>query len=195
MPLIKNRQLPFYFVLVSSLICCSYAYLTPYLSILGFKTAIEKKDYQGAEKYINFDSVRQSLKSQIVPALQQRTETKISDSPFGEIKLMLLKPILRAVVDTTIDSTVTPSGLEMLLSTGQLTQRGDNKVETLDEKNNGSKKVSVRLYYKNMNVFVLSSQIAANKETINSYWKRDSFFDWSLYAIELPVKTISSIRD
>jgi hypothetical protein len=56
-----------------------------------------------------------------------------------------------------------------------------------------SKEVKVRLFYENFNVFVLSTLTAGNKGTINSYWGRESFFNWKLNAIELPTETILSV--
>ncbi len=181
------------FALVSSLLFCSYFYLTPYLSILSFKSAIEKKDYKGARKFINFDSVRKSLKSQLLPALEYRSERKISDSAFSDIKMMLLKPILKVVVDRTVDSTVNPYGLELLLKTGQLTQRVVTDEEISNEQRIDKKEPRVRLYYKNLNVFVLSSETADENGTVNSYWQRGPFFEWRLHAIELPPRTILSV--
>ena len=155
MALMKTRRFVSCFGAVSFFMCCCYVYLTPYLSILGFKSAIERKDYQGARKYINFNSVRQSLKSQLLPALQQRTEREISESSFGELKLLLIKPVLKVVVDTTVDSTVTPYGLKLLLETGRLTQSiGSDEDTTSHKKSMSSKEVKVRLFYENFNVFV-----------------------------------------
>ena len=191
----NTRRFTFCFGVVSSLMLCSYIYLTPYLSILGFKSAIERKDYQGVRKYIHFNSVRQSLKSQLLPAIQQRTERKISESSFGELKLLLVNPILEVVVNTTVDSTVTPYGLKLLLETGQLTQRiVSDEDKTSHKKSMSSKEVKVRLFYENFNVFVLSTLTAANKGTINSYWGRESFFNWKLNAVELPSEIILSVN-
>ena len=194
MALMKNRRFVFRFGVVSSVMLSCYVYLTPYLSILEFKSAIERKDYEGARKYIHFSSVRRSLKSQLLPALQQRTEREISESSFVELKLLLVKPVLKIVVDTTVDSTVTPYGLKLLLETGRLTQRiGSDEDRTSRKKSKSSKSVKVKLFYENFNVFVLSTLTAGNKGTINSYWGRESFFNWRLNAIELPTETILSV--
>ena len=194
MDLMKTRRFASCFGVVSFFMFCCYVYLTPYLSILGFKSAIERKDYQGARKYIHFNSVRQSLKSQLLPALQQRTEREISESSFGELKLLLVKPILKVVVDTTVDSTVTPYGLKLLLETGQLTQRIDSEENTtFNKKSMSSKEAKVRLFYESLNVFVLSTRTAGSKGTVKSYWERESFFNWRLNAIKLPKETILSI--
>ena len=190
----KKRRLVSCFAVGSFFIFCCYVYLTPYLSILGFKSAIERKDYQGARKYIHFNSVRQSLKSQLLPAIQQRTEREISESSFGELKLLLVNPILKAVVDRTVDSTVTPYGLKLLLETGQLTQRiGSDENTTSHKKSMSSKEAKVRLFYESLNVFVLSTRTAGNKGTVKSYWERESFFNWRLNAIKLPTETILSV--
>ena len=64
------------------------------------------------------------------------------------MKLLLLKPILKVVVDTTVDSTVTPYGLKLLLETGRLTQRiGSDEDTTSHKKSMSSKEVKVRLFY------------------------------------------------
>ena len=190
----KTRRFASSFGVISFFMFCCYVYLTPYLSILGFKSTIDRKDYQGARKYIDFNSVRKSLKSQLLPAIQQRTEREISESSFGELKLLLVNPILKVVVDTTVDSTVTPYGLQLLLETGRLTQRfGSDEDTTSDKKSMSSKEIKVRLFYENFNVFVLSTLTPGNKRTINSYWGRESFFNWRLNAIKLPTETMLSV--
>ena len=194
MALMKTRRFASSFGVISFFMFCCYVYLTPYLSILGFKSAIERKDYQGARKYIHFNSVRQSLKSQLLPAIQQRTEREISESSFGELKLLLVNPILKVVVNTTVDSTVTPSGLKLLLETGQLTKKiGSDENTTSQKKTMSSNEAKVRLFYESLNVFVLSTRTAGNKGTIKSYWERESFFNWRLNDIKLPTETILSI--
>ncbi len=196
MAFIKKKGFAFFFSLVSFAICCSYFYLTPHLSILGFKSAIEKKDYQRARKYIHFNSVRQSIKSQLLPALQQEAERRVSEDPFGEIKIIVLKPILKAVVDRIVDLTVTPHGMELLLKTGQLTERvgSDGRKINANDTRIANKELQVSLYYKNLNEFVLSSKTVGNRGTVNAYWERSSFINWRLYSIDLPSRTVLSVK-
>ena len=107
-------------LILISLICSSYLYLTPYLSIIFLKKAIENNNSDKAAKYINFSSVRDSLNSQLMITISDEINIDNINNPLAELGISLLNPLVERAVNTTLDYTVTPKGLSLLLRTGQL---------------------------------------------------------------------------
>ncbi|AAQ00021.1 MULTISPECIES: DUF2939 domain-containing protein [Prochlorococcus] len=190
----KNNKIPFLaspLLLLFPLISGSYIYLTPYLAIFNFKQAIDKNDTEKASKFIDYNSLRISLTNQLVPELQKRTNSKLADSPFADIKIMVLNPIIKSVVESTVTATITPRGLSLLLNQGKLTKTKSsnklhNKKNNYESKLNQKDKADIKLYYSNINKFVLSSKVKNSNQEIKAHWIRYNLFKWKLNSIELP---------
>ena len=187
---IKFKKRLFYPVLISSILLGGYLYATPYLSIIGFKSAVESRDTETARKYINFISVRRSLKDQLSETLSKRIALEIEDEPLKGLRMLIIGPMVHAIVDSTIDATVTPNGLNVLLNSGELSKQDSSNVEVIKPKS----KSKVRLYYKTINRFVLRSDIPDIEEPMKAYWKRDGITHWKLTSIELPFELMSNLR-
>ncbi len=171
----------------------AFAYLTPYLSILNFKSALEKNNYENASGYINFPSIRRSLKQQITENVSKAYSREIRSNPYAAFGMVFLEP----VVDRIVDMTVTPSGLKILLNQGLLASTDEhtksnkniqNSDKLLDNKDLSSKDLypQIRMYYYDFDTFVLSSIVKRSNEPIISYWKRYGFFKWRLNSLSIP---------
>ena len=171
----------------------SYLYATPYLSIFIFKYSIEREDVKTASEYIDFDSVRNSLKSQIKLSLNDKIKSKKEGRLNSEIRFRLFNPIINFTVESIVDSTVTVKGLDILINKGVL-------IKDLSQENSlGIKKESdsdnrIKLYYKNPNKFILSSQVKEIEDPIKAIWSRENLFKWKLSFIELPNQIFSKIK-
>lgn len=164
-------------------------FTSPYIAILDFKTAIETNDMNKYNSYINFPSVRNSLKPQINLAVREAISSKLNSSSFSAFGLLFIEP----VVNRLVDSAVTPNGLKLLLDKGTISQSMTNepskKTEVKSEKteNKQSKnKNIIKLFYLNPNVFVLSSQSGDLQEPIKAIWVRSGFFNWKLNSLSIP---------
>ncbi len=178
---IKQLRLAVPFALAT---LAGYIYICPYLSILAFKNSLEEQDYESAQLYVDFSSVRNSLKIQLQSSFEQTLQKRITFPPLTSIGVALSEPFINA----TVDLTVTPNGLKTLLNNGYITtlsssNKNGDKVET---PSSISSKPKVRLYYLDFNNFVLSSSFKADREPINAFWKRQGLFKWTLNAIEVP---------
>ena len=187
-------------------ISSGYFYATPYLSLLGFKTALENKDSERAKKFVNFETVRQSLKVQLKESVIKKTEKEIDQSPFGAFTMMVANPFITMIINTTVDATVTPSGLQMLLEQGELSQKNatnqqvnitkqSSNLKANNETKDSSSNVSepqISLYYKTFNIFILSSKFKNSEEPIKASWKREGLTNWRLTTIDLPKDIIDS---
>ena len=173
-------------------IAVGYFYLTPFISILFFKSAIESQETKKAEKYINFPSVRESLKDQLKHSVKNKIIKETSGNHFAEIGVILFNPILDGVIESTVNNTVTPQGLNTLLNNGLLSQSNpgeNNKANRFED----SKEPEIKLYYESLNQFVLSSNFPEIEEPLKAFWHREGVIKWRLYSVELPLELINSI--
>ncbi|WP_320674156.1 DUF2939 domain-containing protein [Prochlorococcus sp. MIT 1341] len=176
-----------------------YIYISPYLSILAFKRALENKNPTEASEYIDFPSVRKNLKAQLINKLSEEINKEIQFTPFGELTMVMVNPIINKVVSSTIDSTVSPNGLKVLLTQGKLSM--DKNLAKNDKgyaKEHDSRKKyaenRIKLYYESLNVFILASQLQNSDEIIKASWRRQGISNWKINIIELPNQIIKGIR-
>ena len=172
-------------VIGTSIILFGYLYLTPYVSIFLFKSAIDRKDSKMAEKYIDFPSVRDSLKPQVQYYVKESVRRKSEGRPIYELGRVIFDPIITYSVDSIVNSTVTLSGLKLLIEKGEFAQlQEENTTSDIPIDNDGNNKIN--LYYKNINVFILSTHIEGRSSPVKTFWKRKTFLNWELNHIELP---------
>ncbi len=172
----------------------AYLYATPYLAILAFKSAIESKDTEEARKYINFPSVRASLKDQLTETLTKKINKDLKSSRYSGLKLVIVRPIVGSIVNSTIDATVTPNGLRALIKEGKFSRKKKDSLKVVRSSSNSEHKSNIQLYYKSFNRFVLRSDIANIDEPMKVYWKRSLIFDWKLTSIELPFELMNTLE-
>ncbi len=179
--LIKSKQSV---ALLSSLILGIYFYITPYLSILRFKSSLENLDYIETNKFINYLSLRESIKSQIKVALTLKAEEKVSDKSILKIGILFMNPLINKIVDTT----VSPSGLKALLETGRTQNLTFTKEYSKDKETKiaTSKRQLLHTNYSGINEFVLTKELTAKNDKIKFVWKRDGLIHWRLNSIDLP---------
>tara|TARA_Y100001968_G_C19253679_1_gene665699 strand:- start:154 stop:666 length:513 start_codon:yes stop_codon:yes gene_type:complete len=162
-----------------------YLYLTPYISIFLFKSAVERNDPSSVEKYINVLSLRKSLKPQLKTYVENKIIYESTDSFLPRIGVAVLDPVINVSVDSIVNSIVSVKGLRLLIEKGQLIDFKDvNKANVKSGKREPNN--NVKLYYKGINIFVLSSYIPEVSIPINSFWERERIFTWKLISIELP---------
>lgn len=183
-------------MLLATMVFSAYTYLTPYISILSLKNAIEKKDSESAKSYINFSSLRESLKVQLKDALSESASKETIQTPLGPIRMMVFSPVLNAIVESTIDYTITPSGLELLLKRGKLSQAESRTISPSGQAKSKTKddQPQIKLYYKGINLFILESKPSGKEEPIKAYLTRNRIFRWKLTAIQLPSELLNTIR-
>ncbi len=192
----KNNSF-LYLYLFGASFFLGYLFLTPYLSIIAFKSAVERRDTETARKYINFPSVRRSLKDQLKETVSKTISRDLQKEPLALFSFILLKPIVNKVVDSTVDATVTPRGLKILFDTGNLSS--NNNIEedhsyTIRSSYSEDSKSKINLYYKSLNCFVLKTDLDEIEEPIKAYWVRQKLFHWRLTSLDLPFEIIANIR-
>ena len=91
-----------------------YLAAAPYITVYRMKAAAEKHDGAALSEFIEFPSVRQSLKDQLNAHLAQEmaSDTDMADNPFAAIGSALAGTLAEKMVDAY----VTPAGITRLMS-------------------------------------------------------------------------------
>jgi len=99
-----------------------YLYASPYLVLNNIKNAAEQGDADKLSGYIDFPSVKQSMKDQVKAAMVEELASSEEQDGFEALGTMLAA----AMVDPIIDGVVTPDGVALMLQ-GQELDFGLNK--------------------------------------------------------------------
>ncbi len=169
-------------VISSSAIASISFYLTPYLTILGFKNALDSENYHLASGYINFISLRDSLKDQLKRPLESRLLRQFNSTNYTP----LVKLIARPVAENLIEATISPKGLELLLRYGKLSSsdRGMSTYAATHEEANSS--TNIDLFYVGINQFAIASYTDLSDQPIIALWHREGIISWKLTSLQIP---------
>jgi hypothetical protein len=97
---------------VAVLAALGYAYASPYVALGRLKSAIDARDSQAVSEYVDFPSLRISLKQQVTEELMRRIDAVKKDNPFAVIGAL----IGSALIGPLVDAYATPEGVAALMS-------------------------------------------------------------------------------
>jgi len=97
---------------VAVLAAIGYAYASPYVALGRLKSAIDARDAQAVSEYVDFPSLRISLKQQVTEELMRRIDAVKKDNPFAVIGAL----IGSALIGPLVDAYATPEGVAALMS-------------------------------------------------------------------------------
>ncbi|NIF44283.1 DUF2939 domain-containing protein [Burkholderia sp. Tr-862] len=97
---------------VAVLAAVGYAYASPYVALGRLKSAIDARDAQAVSEYVDFPSLRISLKQQVTEELMRRIDAVKKDNPFAVIGAL----IGSALIGPLVDAYATPEGVAALMS-------------------------------------------------------------------------------
>ncbi|WP_396330433.1 DUF2939 domain-containing protein [Burkholderia anthina] len=89
-----------------------YAYASPYVALGRLKSAIDARDAQAVSEYVDFPSLRISLKQQVTEELMRRIDSVKKNNPFAVIGAL----IGSALIGPLVDAYATPKGVAALMS-------------------------------------------------------------------------------
>ncbi|AFQ48248.1 DUF2939 domain-containing protein [Burkholderia cepacia] len=97
---------------VAVLAAIGYAYASPYVALGRLKSAIDARDGQAVSEYVDFPSLRISLKQQVTEELMRRIDAVKKDNPFAVLGAL----IGSALIGPLVDAYATPEGVAALMS-------------------------------------------------------------------------------
>lgn len=110
----KRRLKPLLIVVlaVAVITAIGYAYASPYVALGRLKSAIDARDAQVISEYVDFPSLRISLKQQVTEELMRRIDAVKKNNPFAVIGAL----IGSALIGPLVDAYATPEGVAALMS-------------------------------------------------------------------------------
>nr|WP_241014537.1 DUF2939 domain-containing protein [Burkholderia sp. Ac-20379] len=185
-----------------------YAYVSPYVALLGLKKAVDTRDAQTISRYVDYPALRVSLKQQLTDELMRRVDPQRHNNPLAMLGAM----IGSALVGPLVDAYATPEGVAALLS--GLPPRGDpgEHPPTLDQAapapassavpapsaappassaapSSGTSVAnaapSTSAAYQGVNEFVVVYQRDVGDARYAAIFRRSGLFGWKLSAIDL----------
>ncbi|CAB3746758.1 membrane protein [Burkholderia sp. MSh2] len=97
---------------VAVIAAIGYAYASPYVALGRLKSAIDARDAQVISEYVDFPSLRISLKQQVTEELMRRIDAVKKDNPLAMIGAL----IGSALIGPLVDAYTTPEGVAALMS-------------------------------------------------------------------------------
>jgi Protein of unknown function (DUF2939) len=89
-----------------------YAAVGPVITIYQIKSAVEQQDSEKLSEYIDFPTLRTNLKEQLNSEMMKQAATGLKDNPILALGLALSPKLVESIVD----SFVTPSGISNLMA-------------------------------------------------------------------------------
>ena len=161
------------------IVLLGYLAATPYITVLKMKWAAENHDGEALSEYVDFPSLRQSLKDNLNVALASRAQ----ENPFAALGAILGG----MVVDKLVDAYVTPAGIIALMSGARIeTGRISELTGQADAKQPFS---NPSLSYESLSKFSVEVRSNETDEGVKFILRRDGI-GWKLTEIVL----LGSIR-
>lgn len=89
-----------------------YAYASPYRALRNLKHAIDVRDAQTIDEYVDFPALRVSLKQQVTEELMRQINVRQRDNPLAIIGAL----VGSALIGPLVDAYATPDGVAALMS-------------------------------------------------------------------------------
>ncbi|MBR8211641.1 MULTISPECIES: DUF2939 domain-containing protein [Burkholderia] len=99
-------------LVVALVAALGYAYASPYVALGRLKSAIDARDAQAISEYVDFPSLRISLKQQVTEELMRRIDAVKKNNPFAVLGAL----IGSALIGPLVDAYATPEGVAALMS-------------------------------------------------------------------------------
>lgn len=144
----------------------AWLYATPYLAVLGMKTAADAGDVAKFSRYVDFPALKKSVKANYTGESSSKGRKSLI-STMGSA-------MVGVVVNPMVDSMVTP---ERLLAA----MKGDAKSKKTDSG------LDTSLSYEGLNRFVVTVKKKGNSEgPVRLIFYRKGLTSWKLAAVRLP---------
>ncbi|MDG9925433.1 MULTISPECIES: DUF2939 domain-containing protein [unclassified Pseudomonas] len=160
----------------------------PYITVFQIKQAAKARDAEAMAEYVDFLSVRASLKDQLNAFVMKRAaeSENLKNNPFAALGMALAGTF----VEKMVDSYVTPDGLTALMA-GDKPEKPGSRPPTTDrpESSGGSEKepfANASYGYEGFSKFVVEVTDKQG-EAVRFILRREGLFGWRLSDIRVPL--------
>lgn len=155
-----------------------YLYASPYIALHSIKKAAEQGDADRLSGYIDFPSVKQSIKDQIKAALVEELVSNKEQDGFEALGTMLAT----AMIDPLIDGLVTPDGVALMVQGEKLDFDLNNDMPE-DKPKANNEEVNYKARYLSFNRFKVQITDADDSEQSLDVIMRRDWLSWKVTTI------------
>ena len=197
-----------YSAIAASVITGCYAFASPWLALRDLAQAFEDQDARKIEKLVDFPELREDIKVTAKAAMIKSAATELEGNPFAAMGIMMVN----AIVDPIIDQVISPAGLQLFFSAGEMSGGTDELPENInsiakewtssgdrDETNQGidaAQGIEVKTDYIGINEFeVQVSNSEMLDESVSFYMRREGLGGWKVNGIRVPDSLVERLMD
>lgn len=165
-----------------------YLFASPYLALYQIKNAAQSGNADKLSEYIDYPSVRQSLKDQMnAHMVKEMAKEKNTQDGFAALGTMLAS----AMVEKMVDAVVTPQGMTLLLQGKDFKQQAESNQDTTtpqDSTSGSENHIDYSLAYQSFNHVNVKLHNKAKPEKGDATVKmeRDGL-SWKIKSFEVPM--------
>lgn len=161
-----------------------YLYASPYIILNSIKNALKENDSEKVSAYIDYTSVRQSLKDQMNAYMLKEITTKEANG-WEALGAMMASTLAEKMVDAA----VTPEGMTLMLQGKDLRKSLTGNREDTPKERTDTPKIEYRTRYLSMNIFEVTFKNKENDSDVKIIMERDGL-SWKI-KIVLPMDEIN----
>ena len=166
---------------VVAVLALTVAFGSPYIALYNLSGAVAERDAETVSEYIDFPSLRESLKGQIMAGMASSMDTpEMKSNPFASMG----KTLGMALAGPMVDAMVSPAGIIALMSEKGKSGRED-KPETV------SQKPEYKLSFKGVNK-VLIHRVDSGTSDGGIAMRRFGLWNWKMTSIDLPAGALGT---
>ncbi|WP_119684707.1 DUF2939 domain-containing protein [Acinetobacter pittii] len=164
-----------------------YLYASPYIILNSIKNALKENDSEKVSAYIDYTSVRQSLKDQMNAYMLKEITAKEANG-WEALGAMMVSTLAEKMVDAV----VTPEGMTLMLQGKDLRKSltGKREEEDTHKERTDTSKIEYRTRYLSMSMFEVTFKNKENGSDVKIIMERDGL-SWKIKKIVLPMDEIN----
>ncbi len=173
-------------------------YASPYIALERLKQAADRRDAETVSQYVDFPSLRESLKQQVSGLLARRLDAGSQGNPLAVVGAM----IGAALIGPLVNAYATPEGVAALLNgmpprgepgeqppatllDAQPAAAPDNAISSAPARGAPPQPPHTAAGYRGINEFVVTYQHGVGDTRYAAILRRDGLFSWKLAAVDL----------
>ena len=197
-----------YSAITASVITVCYGFVSPWIALRDLTQAFEDQDTRKIEKLVDFTELRKDIKVTAKTAVMKTAAIELDSSPFAAMGIIMAN----AIVDAIIDQVISPAGLQLFFSAGEMSIDANEVSKNLDsiakdlisasekgEINRGmddAQSFEVKTDYVGVNKFeVQVSNADILNESASFYMRREGLGGWKVSGIRMPDSLVERLMN
>lgn len=171
-----SKKITFISIGLIIVLIAGYLFASPYIVLSKIKNSVDANDHGTISSYIDFPSVRQSLKDQMNQKLKEE-ESNSEKNEFAELSTL----VFGAMIDKIVDTMVTPQGVTMLIQGKDLNNLFDPKgaVKVEEKAETPKKDLNYDAHYESLNRFHVDIKNSSGDNEVTVVMTRDGL-SWKI---------------